>query len=244
MKITRLAILLVLVTAAATGCRRSPVADPQTAAGCLEQVSATEIVGWAWNKSNSAAPVRVEILDDDILMATVKADLFREDLKQAGLGDGRHQFRLAIPDSLKDGKPHLMRARIAGTTNELRNSPKTFPSTQAIQPNQPAVFEGFLEHVSATEVIGWAVDRSRPGEPVEVEILDGDKPLATVKADLYREDLKRAGLSDGRHQFRFAVPASLRDGQSHPIHVRFAGTKAELNKSPKNLEAPPPPRKP
>jgi len=139
-----------------------------------------------------------------------------------------------VPANLKDGQPHLIRARILGTTNELRNSPKPF---------QAVTCDGFLENVSASEIVGWAVDRARLDASVDVEILDGTNLLATVKADLYREDLKKSGLGNGQHKFRLIVPASLKDGQPHAIHARLADTKIELRNSPKTLVAPPP-RKP
>jgi hypothetical protein len=42
----------------------------------------------------------------------------------AGKGDGRHAFSIHAPGQLKDGKPHSVRVKIAGSDFELNDSPK------------------------------------------------------------------------------------------------------------------------
>lgn len=73
----------------------------------------------------------------------------------------------------------------------------------------PAQLEGRLDAVSGGRVYGWAWDRARPSEPVEVEIrLDGHV-LARVTADLPRPDLEAGGLGNGRHAFEAELPADM-----------------------------------
>jgi hypothetical protein len=77
-----------------------------------------------------------------------------------------------------------------------------------------SVIEGWLDHASAGRAFGWACDRGHPEDPLEVEIRlaadDGStsSPLATVRADRSREDLKAGGFGDGRYGFdaRFDLP--------------------------------------
>jgi hypothetical protein len=83
------------------------------------------IGGWAWDQNRPDAVITVDIFDGDALLATVAADVFREDLLDAGKGNGKHGFRHPVPDSLKDGRPHSIRVRISGTTIELPGSPRT-----------------------------------------------------------------------------------------------------------------------
>ena len=70
-------------------------------------------------------PIKLDIYDGDALLATVTADLMREDLQVAGKGDGRHGAKYATPPQLKDGKPHTIRITYSGTKTELLNGPKT-----------------------------------------------------------------------------------------------------------------------
>jgi hypothetical protein len=56
--------------------------------------------------------------------------------------------------------------------------------------------------------------------------------VATVRADEFREGLLAQRRGDGRHGFSLSLPARLRDGQSHRIRARFAGTELDLEDSP------------
>jgi hypothetical protein len=94
--------------------------------GTLDTVNCDEILGWAWNENNANRQIMVNIFDGDSLIASVKAEGLRPDLKAAGKGDGNHAFALPVPTSLKDGRPHSIRAKIgeAGSNWELIGSPK------------------------------------------------------------------------------------------------------------------------
>jgi hypothetical protein len=110
----------------------------------------------------------------------------------------------------------------------------------AEQPQAGAKFEGSLDKVEPGSVGGWAWDGSRPETPIQVEIYDGKTLLSTITASEFREDLRTAGKGDGKHAFNYALAATLRDGESHTISVRFAGSTIELPGSPKTLVFPKP----
>jgi hypothetical protein len=93
-------------------------------AGYLEIVDEREIAGWAWDSSKPDSACQVEIYDGDSLVTTVSADAFREDLLKGKIGDGKHGFFVRpTPARFVDGKPHSVRAKIAGTSFELTDSP-------------------------------------------------------------------------------------------------------------------------
>jgi hypothetical protein len=91
--------------------------------------------------------------------------------------------------------------------------------------------KGKVDVVDSRHVTGWAWDPERPNEPINVDIYDGDKLLATVPADQFRQDLSKLG--NGKHRFLFPIPAELKDGQEHVIRVKITGTDIELKNSPK-----------
>jgi hypothetical protein len=94
-------------------------------AGYFDVATEEVIAGWAWDQRKPDQALNVEIYVDDRMLATVSADQFREDLQEAGIGDGKHGFAYATPAWLKDGRPHAIRVKIAGTGYELQNSPQT-----------------------------------------------------------------------------------------------------------------------
>lgn len=89
-------------------------------------------------------------------------------------------------------------------------------------------YEGFQDDVNCYNLIGWAWDAGRPNDPVKVEIYDGNTLLATVTADLFRQDLVDARKGNGNHSFNYTLPAQLRDGKPHTIRAKIAGTDVDL----------------
>ncbi len=109
-------------------------------------------------------------------------------------------------------------------------------TSRAVVAEGPTTFEGAVDYATANFISGWAWDKTKPDQPIEVDIFDGTTRLGTVMADMLREDLKAKGRGNGRHGFEFPTPATLKDGKSHTIHVRVKGTDFELHDSPKPLK--------
>lgn len=105
--------------------------------GYLDSADCHLITGWAWDVNKPDAPVDVEIYDGDALLDTASANIYRPDLKRVGKGNGKHCFRFAVPDSIKDGKPRLIRAKIAESDYHLYATPKEYacPDNGACQKN-------------------------------------------------------------------------------------------------------------
>lgn len=98
--------------------------------GSLDNADSKVIQGWAWDPQRPDESIEVDIYDGKSLLGKVSADRFRKDLVENGKGNGRHGFLFPTPASLKDGRPHSIRAMISGTEIELKKSPKkvNFPS--------------------------------------------------------------------------------------------------------------------
>lgn len=74
---------------------------PAEVAGYLEAVTGAALLGWAWAPGSPAARVTVEAWLDGQAVAAGTADEAREDLARNGIGDGRHAFRLPVPEALR-----------------------------------------------------------------------------------------------------------------------------------------------
>lgn len=85
------------------------------------------VAGWAWDPARPDWPVEVDILQGDSLLATVPADLFRRDLREAGKGNGEHGFHFALPAGIEERGDPVIRVRIAGTASLLGGSPRVLP---------------------------------------------------------------------------------------------------------------------
>jgi hypothetical protein len=98
--------------------------------GYVDHITRREIVGWAADTTAFNVSVTVEVIAEGKVIASGPACLYREDLKAARLGDGRHSFRIEIPD-LPDGMP--ISCRIRGSDTELPRSQSSIapPSLEA-----------------------------------------------------------------------------------------------------------------
>ncbi|MFC5408220.1 kelch repeat-containing protein [Larkinella bovis] len=127
------------------------VVAPGTAVGSFDGyiygADCSTFRGWAWDRNKINTAVSVEILDGSEVVATLQADVFRQDLKNAGKGNGNHAFIFPIPESLKDNKQHLLSARVASSSFILKDSPKALicqgsdanPGNKLPKPPSPTV---------------------------------------------------------------------------------------------------------
>ena len=91
--------------------------------GHVDTVQPDRVVGWAWNKSQPDQRVSVELLIDGKVQASVRAEVFRRDLVDAGIGDGCHGFSLLVPEEAMSRGRHEVRVRFEGTETELDGTP-------------------------------------------------------------------------------------------------------------------------
>lgn len=113
--------------------------------------------------------------------------------------------------------------------------PESQSTSASPTPSQPPDYEGYYDITNCNAILAWAWDKNRPNEPIKLDIYDGEAMLATVTADIFREDLKANGMGDGRHGAKYATPPMLKDGKPHTIRIVFSGTKTELRNGPKVL---------
>ena len=90
----------------------------------VEEADCYALSGWVWDKHKPNAQVNVDLLDGEQYLMTFPANQFRQDLADAGYGDGRHAFRILTPPVFKDGHSHAIHLRIADTKRDLTNMPK------------------------------------------------------------------------------------------------------------------------
>jgi RHS repeat-associated protein len=199
--------------------------------GYFDSVDCNTISGWGWDANQPNKPINVDIYDGSTLIATVSANQFRQDLLNAGIGNGVHGYSIATPVSLKNGGAHTIHIKFSGTSTELSNSPKTI----TCQAPASAAYGGWLDGADCNVITGWAWDGNQPNTAINVEIYDGSTLIAAAAANQFRQDLLNAGIGNGYHGFSIATPASLKNGVAHTIHVKCAGTTTELSGSPKSV---------
>ena len=213
--------------------------------GYLDKVECSSIRGWAWDAGQPNTPITLEFFADGQSVGTVSANIFRQDLQNAGKGNGQHAYSFTTPQSLKDGQNHSISAKVQNTNYTLKWGPKTLNCSNG-NPDPPVVdppvgsgnFEGFLDKVECGSFRGWAWDASQPNTPVSVEFFADGQSLGSVVADLFRQDIKDAGKGNGKHVYAFTTPESIRNAQPHVITAKVLNSNYTLKWAPKTLTCP------
>lgn len=90
---------------------RTPMAVASQITGYLDGIIDGQAHGWAYTPADPSQRLVVEIVADDEIIARGFADLYRDDLRAAGVGDGTYHFKLTLSNELWDGNPHTLTAR-------------------------------------------------------------------------------------------------------------------------------------
>jgi hypothetical protein len=91
--------------------------------GFVEAVVGEHLHGWCC-LTRAAETVVLDVMVDDRVAVTVRADVFRQDLLDQGIGNGRHGYIVAL-DQLHARPESVIRVRVARHGVELDNSGKT-----------------------------------------------------------------------------------------------------------------------
>jgi chitodextrinase len=113
------------LTVNTAGGNTSGGSGPGNYEGYLDVVDCNTIQGWLWDRNRVNTPITVEFVEGSTVVGATDANIFRQDLKTAGKGDGIHGYSYIVPASLKDGKPHSISGRVPGGNFTLKWSPKT-----------------------------------------------------------------------------------------------------------------------
>ena len=117
-----------------------------------------------------------------------------------------------------------------------RKSPDGRPINQDPGRTTSPALVGAHELINCAGTIGFAWDQNHPDDKIKVDLYDGSRLLVTITAGAFRQDLVNRGIGDGRHAFAYAWPPELKDGGSHEIRVKFAGTNVELQGTPRQIK--------
>lgn len=87
---------------------------------------------------------------------------------------------------------------------------------------------GYVDELTPDHAAGWAIDSQRPDRAVVVDLIADGTTVASGKANLFREDLRAAGVGNGVHAFHIHVPPQR---QRARYEVRVRGDNAALPRS-------------
>ena len=172
------------------------------------------LVGGALKGVGKVVPL--ELRSGDEILATSEA-------KCREKRSGRYGFRFALDGSgYKD-----CFIVVAGTQENILTSQFDIPAKDT--------FLGSCEYVRDGVARGWVVNLVDPEDVVEIDVRCDGTLLTVIRADRERADLKKAGIGNGRHGFRYVLPNIARTEGSQ-IEFNVSGSKIPLRKTPVQLD--------
>jgi hypothetical protein len=181
--------------------------------GYVEALRPFQVRGWAIEDSDLGIKPLVRVRVAGRETGAGAADLFRSDLLSANLGDGRHGFVVNVREPLPLEAPAsiLVEAVLPDATSghlpPIEGMIVESVSVQNTERASESTVTGYF-NASQYDVQGWAYDSARPTTHLEIVVESGGRTLGVTTADIFREDLVRAGIGTGDHGFRLTVPTS------------------------------------
>ncbi len=216
-------------------------------AGICDRVVGAVAEGWAIRVAEPGHRLRVEQWVDGVLAGSATANMLRTDLREQGVGDGRHGWKLNI--ALDPYKTRPQRVEIRLTSGELlpngkfdltfdpsmlveraeEDTPATIESQLPAEPKKTAPslkvaqVEGAFDGLDDGMVRGWAWRPEFPEQHVQVEQwIDGVLAGVTI-ADLPRADLSAAGRGHGGYGWSMKLALDLAKVEPQSVELRIRG---------------------
>lgn len=203
--------------------------------GAFDGFDGTAIYGWA--STERFDPISVEVsIDDGAWRDVFESSGYRKDLEAHAIGNGNHSFNIDIPNKFFTGKKHTVTVlAIQGETKKLLGA-RDFVISQSrlFSPLKDDIaVKSHLDRVQGPNIKGWACVEHDISVKPWIEILIDQESIGVVQAITYREDLSKAGISDGNVAFSLPIPNKYFDGQSHSVEARLVGSEKNLHGCPK-----------
>ncbi len=235
-----------------------PATDTNNPIGAITKADCTGIYGWACDKDKNAAQVNVWLNPSPLGSGTydkyVKADSSHADTNPTAAaaacgGSTAHGFYIPISQVLDTGKSATIRlngeninskgetakrgaahAYLAIDSTGKSAGPCAAPGT-VTDTNTPI---GDFTKADCTGVYGWACDKDKPTQQIDVIVWEVDRPnggqaqvvgagllktSSSVEGTNSAEAAAQCGDSSKAHGFYMPLPASLKDSKAHSLEV-------------------------
>jgi len=179
--------------------------------GYVDGIDQDHVTGWAWNPRAPLESLEVEVVAKGRVLGRALADVYRNDLEAAGVGDGRHAFAVALP---VDVDPSSVTVRVASTRRRLpwlMDRQKPGAAAESSDGSDQKSFDVSAEKINADNVI---VDATGNGmELREERYSEVGAAAARVESDQFEQSPidgdRREGLEE--HELNDIVMADLAD---------------------------------
>ncbi len=198
--------------------------------GEVTEQKSGRIIGWAYNRVDQVSPLVVSAFYGGKRVATTLANKTLEEHKGVQGGHGR-SFSIILPKQFYDGKERSIQFKAGDVDKTINNKLGTISFDDGFP------IEGQVKSNKDGTIKGWAVDHSKPHEPVIIAATYGDEQVARVVADLKEPSLsKKLGKTNCYHGFSLSLPKKLGDGKKRNIRLVASPWNYDIMGGPEECE--------
>jgi GT2 family glycosyltransferase len=168
--------------------------------GNLDFVKGFYVYGWAYNKKDLDERVEVVVFVDDKPVAEGVADLFRQDLLDAGIGDGKHGFIIKLPEDLVSNEERVLSVKFKKMAKDINHSPQKVKFQK---------YEGEVKGLNHNAVEGYCLDLNNLDKSVHIFLIENKKILASAWTN-----------PSENGKFILYLPEEVLDGRPHIFEIR------------------------
>ena len=186
----------------------SVTARPLSLLGKLDAIGTDGVArGWCWSPQEPRVHRTVLLISGGMTLTTSVCDRPRNDLSKLGMSDGSFGFEARIDRSLFDPAPGRAVVVLQDEqTGRTIGSPVVF-AYPALPVRDAGAIRAYIDQVDDEGSLGgWAWYPSEPERRVRLRFLVNGEPVGSVAANMFRGDLRTAGMGDGSYAFSFLLP--------------------------------------
>ena len=164
--------------------------------GYLDKVECGTIRGWVWDRNKPNTPLTVELYTGNTVLGSTVANIYRDDLKNAGKGNGAHAYSFPVPAELKDNTTRLIYGRVQGSTYVLKDSgkPLSCPSPARMSAEPSSDLQVTVLGNPASEQVAVEI-RGAEGQPLRLQLTDASGRLVSQRQIEVAQRLERQNVS-------------------------------------------------
>ena len=181
----------------------------------VDECSVRGVIGWAVNHEAPDRRVAVELAIDQALVERRLADDYREDVANAGFGDGRFGFVFRIPEIIFDGETHGFEITVGDDAAAVFWLTRKLPRLESLG----------MAWRKADTVAGWCCNPTHPDRPPFVELIIGGYTVAVVTPHSENGEVFTNDRGQGiRFPFAFELKKEFSEEAWHGAAVRIGGS--------------------
>ncbi|NVO25472.1 glycosyltransferase [Donghicola mangrovi] len=182
--------------------------------GNLKATKGGKIFGSLTREDNGSAPISGVVLIDDQVISAVGNAANSHDIKSV-------DFEISGGAYLNDGLPHEIKL-VSGLGEIIAETKYYVP--------HDFEYRSRIEGIRSMAIRGWVLNSTNFNEPVEIDVFEGDRYLASGSANQFRADLQQAGNGRGHNAFIIRLPLCVLDGKRRTLTIKLAATGQVLHK--------------